>query len=206
LDELAAYLVKEKFDLRSLMRLIAQSNSYQRSSKPRAGNEGDKRFYSRYYPRRLMAEVAMDAISQASGVATAYPNYPPNWRAIQLPDTKVASTFLDKFGRPKRDATCECERTSTPSMVQALHLANGDSLNQKLKTNGNRIDQILKMNRSPAEMIDEVYLTSASRFPSEQERSALVTEWTNTPEGDRRAFMEDLFWSILSSKEFLFNH
>jgi hypothetical protein len=206
LDELAAYLVKEKFDLRSLMRLIAQSNTYQRSSMPRAGNEGDRRFYSRYYPRRLMAEVAMDAISQATAVPTSYPNYPPNWRAIQLPDTKVASAFLDKFGRPKRDATCECERTSTPSMVQALHLANGDSLNQKLKTKGNRIDQMLGMSKSPAELIDEVYLTTASRFPSETEKSALVSEWTNTPEVDRRAFMEDLFWSILSSKEFLFNH
>ena len=91
-------------------------------------------------------------------------------------------------------------------MVQALHLANGDSLNQKLKSKGNRIDQILGMSKSPAELIDEVYLTTASRFPSETEKSALVSEWTNTAEGDRRAFMEDLFWSILSSKEFLFNH
>jgi hypothetical protein len=206
LQALADHLISANFDLRSLMRLVTQSATYQRTSTPLAENAGDRRFYSRYYPRRLMAEVAMDAISQATGASTNFVGYPPHWRAIQLPDSKVASAFLDKFGRPKRDATCECERTSTPSMVQALHLANGDLLHEKLKRQGNRIDQILGSGKSSEEMLDELYLYSASRFPSADEKRTILDEWERTPAPERRAFLEDLAWSILSSKEFLFNH
>ncbi|MBY0588770.1 DUF1549 and DUF1553 domain-containing protein [bacterium] len=206
LEELARHLIAKKFDLRELMKLIVQSNTYQRSSTPLPGNIGDKRFYSRYYPRRLMAEVTIDAISQATGVATTFPNYPAGWRAIQLPDSKVASSFLDKFGRPKRDATCECERTSTPSMVQALHLANGDSLNEKLKQSGNRVEKMVSSDRPIEERIEEIYLWSASRLPTPEEKSAIVHEWSQTAPVEQRALIEDLFWSILTSKEFLFNH
>jgi hypothetical protein len=206
LDALAAYLVAEKFDLRKLMKLITQSTTYQRTSAPLPENMGDKRFYSRYYPRRLMAEVTIDAISQATGVATTFANYPASWRAIQLPDSKVASAFLDKFGRPKRDATCECERTRTPSMVQALQLANGDLLNEKLKKAGSRVEMFLSSDRPIEERVDEIYLWTASRWPTAEEKSAVVAEWSKIAGNEQRAFVEDLFWSILTSKEFLFNH
>ena len=206
LDSLAKFTVDHDYDLRSLMRHIVQSTTYQRSSVPLKENEGDRRFYSHYYPRRLMAEVLIDAIAQSTGVPTPFPNYPDKWRAIQLPDTKIASNFLDKFGRPKRDATCECERTNSPSMVQALNIANGDTINEKLRKPGGRVDQVLALAATPPEMIEHAYFVAAGRPPSAEDREMLVKEFTATPESDRRAFVEDLLWSMLSSKEFLFNH
>src|SRR5690606_2442640 len=103
------------------------------SSMPLEWNKDDARFYSRYYPRRMMAEVLLDAVSQVSGSPTKFPNFPEGWRAMQLPDSNVDSYFLKTFGRPERTATCSCERTDEPSMVQVLHLSNGDALNQKLQ-------------------------------------------------------------------------
>lgn len=206
LDSLAKYVVESDYDLRALMRHIMQSTTYQRSSMPLKENESDRRFYSHYYPRRLMAEVLIDAIAQATGVPTTFPNYPEKWRAIQLPDTKIASNFLDKFGRPKRDATCECERTNAPSMVQALNIANGDTVNEKLRKPGGRVDQILALASSPNEMIEEAYYVAAGRPPGAKEKEMLVKEFQSTPDAERRLFVEDLLWSLLSSKEFLFNH
>lgn len=206
LDALANHLRENRYDVKSLMRTILQSAAYQRSSEPTAENAGDERFYSRYYPRRLMAEVLHDAIVQVTGVPTQFEGYPAGWRAIQLPDSKVASYFLERFGRPKRDITCECERTNAPNMVQALHIANGDSLNQKLREPGGRIDQLLEASPAPERLLEEIYLLAVARRPTPGEFEALKVELTATPESERRAFVEDLAWSLLSSKEFLFNH
>ena len=125
------------------MRAILQSETYQRSSQPLPENAADTRFYSRYYPRRLMAEVLLDAYSEVTGGArpSSWPicatqnrglgeKYPLGLRALQLPDTKTFSYFLKAFGRPDREKTCECERSATPSMAQVLHIANGDTINR----------------------------------------------------------------------------
>lgn len=206
LEALSQFLVDHRYDLKALMRVILQSETYQRTADPLPENAGDKRFYSRYYPRRLMAEALIDAVSQVTAVPTKFEGYPEGWRAIQLPDSKVPSYFLDRFGRPKRDVTCECERTNAPNMVQALHIANGDSLNEKLRSPGNRVEMLLAANLTPESLINEVFLIAASRQPTVDEAKMLSAEFAATPEADRRAFLEDLFWSILSSKEFLFNH
>ncbi len=206
LTELAGYLVDHGYDLRSLMRLILQSATYQRSSQTLAENAADDRFYSRYYPRRLMAEVLLDAVSQVTGAPTEFPGYPAGWRALQLPDSNVNSYFLKTFGRPERVITCECERTAEPSMVQVLHLSNGDVLNQKLARNGNRIDALMAAGSDPGQWVDQLFLTALSRKPTETERAQLLPLLTEPPEAERRAALEDLFWSVLSSKEFLFNH
>lgn len=205
LDALSRYLVEQRYDLKSLMRVILQSETYQRSSHPLPENAGDKRFYSRYYPRRLMAEVLMDAVSQVTAIPTKFEGYPEAWRAIQLPDSNVASYFLDRFGRPRRDVTCECERTNAPNMVQALHIANGDLLNDKLRQPGGRVDQWLASGLAPDLLIEEIFLVASCREPSAHEKAALATELA-AAERDKRAWIEDLLWSILSSKEFLFNH
>src|SRR4030095_16792296 len=140
----AAFLVEEKFDVNELMRAILQSETYQRSSVALPENKADTRFYARYYPRRLMAEVALDAVSQVTRVPTPFETdvrnanqskgapYPAGWRAMQLPDANLASYFLKSFGHPAREITCECERTAEPNVTQALHLSNGDTVNQKL--------------------------------------------------------------------------
>ncbi len=201
----AKFLVDNRFDLKALMRAILQSKTYQRSSVPVAENKADTRFYSRYYPRRLMAEVMLDAMSQVTGAPTQFGDYPRTWRALQLPDSSVNSYFLKTFGRPERVVTCECERTAEPTMVQVLHISNGNSLNEKLQASGNRLQQLLTAGASDEQFIDEVYLAALSRPASDAEKSRLLAVFAETG-ADKRQVLEDLYWSVLSSKEFLFNH
>jgi hypothetical protein len=204
-DAAAKYLVDENYDLKALMRVILQSATYGRTSHPLAENVDDQRFYSRYYPRRMMAEVLLDALAQVTGAPTAFAGYAPGTRALALPDVNVDSYFLKTFGRPLRAITCECERTAQPSMVQVLHLSNGDTINQKLQAKDNRLAQMLAANKSSAEIVEEAYLAALSRPPSEQEKSKLVAVLEEGGD-ERRKLVEDLYWSIVSSKEFLFNH
>ena len=205
LSAAAKHLADSGFDLKALMRTILQSHTYQRSSQVLPGNAADTRFYSRYYPRRMMAEVLLDAISQVSGSPTQFPNYPAGWRAMQLPDANVNSYFLKTFGRPDRVITCECERTAEPTMVQVLHISNGDTINQKLEAAGNRLDQILAAGTPDDQWIEEVYLSALSRNPTRQERDQVREIIASSGESNKRLLLEDLYWSILSSKEFLFN-
>ena len=107
---------------------------YARSSVPVPGNEADAKFLSHYRVKRLPAEVLLDAIARVTEVPTPFAGYPAGWRSLQLPDSKVDSTFLDSFGRPARMTTCSCERSAEPSMAQALHLANGTTINEKLRS------------------------------------------------------------------------
>jgi hypothetical protein len=200
------------------MRAILQSATYQRTSAPVPGNADDSRFYSRYYPRRLMAEVLLDAISQVTGVPTEFvtdlrnqnlgfgEKYPLGMKAQQLPDSMVLSYFLKSFGRPERQKTCECERTSEPSIAQALHIANGDTLNEKLSAKDNRITKILAKDLSNEVLIEEAYLACLSRFPTDVEKTKILATLEQAPGAERRAAVEDVFWALLSSREFLFNH
>ncbi len=205
-DAAARYLVENRYDVKALIRAILQSATYARSSRPSKENADDQRFYSRYYPRRMMAEVLLDSLSQVTGMPSTFGDYPPTWRAMQLPDVNVNSYFLRTFGRPLRAITCECERTGQPSMVQVLHISNGDTINQKLSAKGNRLDQMLSANWTNEQIIDEAYLAALSRPPSDAERAALLAALGSARGDERRAALEDLYWSILSSKEFLFNH
>jgi len=214
----ASFLAGQKFDLKALMRAILQSDTYQRASEPLPGNKGDTRFYSRYYPRRLMAEVLLDAVSQVTGVPTAFvtdlrnanqglgSKYPAGVRALQLPDSQIDSYFLRSFGRAPRENTCECERTEEPSVAQVLHLANGGTINQKLAAGDNVISKQLAAQRTPEQMIEEAYLNTLSRRPTAGERTRILAVLKPTGKPDLRAAWEDVYWAILSSKEFLFNH
>jgi Protein of unknown function (DUF1553)/Protein of unknown function (DUF1549)/Bacterial Ig-like domain (group 2) len=212
------FLVKNKFDLKALMRAILQSEAYQRSSVALPENRADARYYARFYPRRLKAEVLLDAFASATGVPSQFridarnanrglgKMYPEGFRALQLPDSNVASYFLKSFGRPERVSTCECERTSEPSMAQALHIANGETLNDKLAKKGNRIDALLAKKLSDEQLVEETYLLTVNRAPTAAEKMKMAKALAAAPESDRRAAIEDIFWSLLSSREFLFNH
>lgn len=213
----ADYLVKNRFDLKSLMRAIMQSETYQRSSEALPENKADSRFYSRFYPRRLKAEVLIDAISQVTGAPTNFSAdrrnankgmgeaYPMGFRALQLPDSNISSYFLKSFGRPDRVQTCECERTNEPSMAQALHIANGDTLNQKLAQKDNRIDKLMASELTDQALVEEIYLNALSRPPSAAEQKRVLSLLSEAG-AERRTALEDVFWSLMSSKEFLFNH
>jgi hypothetical protein len=216
LDALAKHLADGGFDLKALMRTILRSETYQRTSAAQPGNGAERRFYSHYYPRRLMAEVALDALSQVTGAPTEFKQaeergrpspfaYPKGWRALQLPDSNIDSYFLKSFGRADRILPCECERTSEPSMAQALHIANGDTLNQKLRVKGNRIDQVLESKPGDERIVEDAYLSALGRMPTDAERKRILVI-LGAGGADRRELVEDLYWGVLSSKEFLFNH
>lgn len=212
------HLVKQKFDLKALMRTILQSETYQRSSITLPENITDLRYGSHYVPRRLKAEVLLDTVSQVTAAPTTFKidrrnanrgtadAYPMGFRALQLPDSNIASYFLKSFGRADRVATCECERTNEPSMAQALHIANGDTLNQKLAQKDNRLDALLTSKQPDAKIIEEAYLLTLTRAPTERELEKATQLLATAKPEDRRVTLEDLFWSLMSSKEFLFNH
>jgi hypothetical protein len=212
------HLLKNKFDLKALMRTILQSETYQRSSVALAENASDLRQGSHYVARRLKAEVLLDAVSQVTAVPTTFrmdkrnanrgtgDSYPMGFRALQLPDSNIASYFLKSFGRADRVATCECERTNEPSMAQALHIANGDTLNQKLEQKDNRIASLLAAKLPDEKIVEEAYLLTLTRLPTEKEMAKATELLKSAAADDRRATLEDIFWSLMGSKEFLFHH
>ena len=218
LSAAARYLADQKFDLKALMRAMLQSETYQRSSVALPGNAADQRFYSRYYPKRLMAEVLLDAYSQVSGVPTEFrldlrnqnrgigEKYPAGLRALQLPDTRAFSYFLDTFGRPDREKTCECERTAEPSMSQALHIANGDTVNKKLAAKDNALSKLLAAELLDQQLVEETFLTCLARRPTAGEEKKFLQTLQGAKGDERRLVLEDLHWALLSSREFLFNH
>ncbi len=220
LSAAADYLIEKEFDLKELMRAILNSATYQRSSETTPGNETEKRFYSRYYPRRLMAEVLLDAVSDVTDVPTKFTQillpgagvkeietpYPEGTRAIQLYDSAVKSRFLKTFGRNDREITCECQRTDEPSMVQVLHIANGDTLNAKLETKDNRVDKLMAELEDDKTLIRRAYMMTLLRNPTDDESEKLLATMQEADGSKRRELVEDLFWSLMSSREFLFNH
>ncbi len=219
LSEAARFLATNHFDLKALMREILRSETYQRSSIARPENKDDTRFYARYYPRRLMAEVMLDAVSQVAAVPTTFrrdkrnankglgESYPMGYRALQLPDSNTVSYFLASFGRPDRVQTCDCERTNEPSMAQALHIANGDTLNQKLAAKDNRVDKLLASGKPDAALVEDAYMLALSRPPTGRERDGVLKVLAAATEpAEKRAAVEDVFWGLMSSREFLFNH
>ena len=217
LEAISAHLVENRYDLKALMRLILQSETYQRTSAPLPENMGDQKYYSRYYPRRLMAEVLQDAITSVTRISPKYDKitladgstqgtnfYRDGTRALQLFDSSVTSYFLKTFGRNEREITCECERSNKPSMVQVLHLSNGDTLNSNLRSEQSCVNVMIP--QSDEEIIEETYLLCLSRPPSDGERKRLIAMFDSTPEKERRAAIEDLFWALMTSREFLFQH
>ncbi|HXG12042.1 MAG TPA: DUF1553 domain-containing protein [Gemmataceae bacterium] len=221
-DALARDFVAHGYDVKHLIRTIMNSATYQRSSTPLPENTADDRFYSHYLIRRLSAEVILDAYSQVTGVPTPFTQvnlgpsggvratnlYPPGTRALQLPDTQLISQFLDAFGRPDRAQTCSCERKQDSSVSQALHLNNGQTLNDKLRDKRSRVGQWVEEKVSDEEAIRRVFLLALCREPSESEMGkfkALMAEAARDGQTTRREALEDLFWAVLTSREFLFN-
>ena len=212
-------LVEHKYDLKALMREIMNSETYQRSSTVEEGNRGDRKYFSRYYPKRLMVEVIHDAIASVTAVPSEFNKvvflggdrndtkfYPKGTKAIQLFDSSVESNFLKTFGRNQRRITCECERSDEPSVIQALHLNNGETLNTKLAQGGGIIDQwIEKHGDDDKKIIRSAFVRTLCREPSESEVEALARELSQNRE-ERHVVLEDFLWSLMTSREFLFNY
>ena len=223
LDALARDFIEHKFNVKHLIRTIMNSAAYQRSSVPLPGNVADDRFYSRYIVRRLAAEVVLDAYSQVTGVPTEFTQlqlgpsggfkkialYPKGTRALQLPDTLVVSQFLESFGRPERSQACSCERQDNSTVSQALHLNNGNTLNDRLRDKKCVVSDWLKEKISNKDAVQRVFLLALSRSPSKSEEQrliALMQKAEREPTITRRQVLEDLCWAVLTGQEFLFNH
>ena len=216
-DELPNELVKDftehNFDIDHMIRTIMQSATYQTSSKPLKENVGDDKYGSHYLIKRLPAEVLLDAYSQVTQEPEKFDGYPVGTRALQLPDTAVKSYFLDAFGRPARQQTRESERTSVPTITQALHIINGETLNNKVRAPGNSIDAMIKRGLSDEQIVNDLYFASFSCYPKETERTALVKvlhsaeqQKMSGVDDSRRAALNDMTWAMLTSEAFMFNH
>ncbi|MFV0445497.1 MAG: DUF1549 domain-containing protein [Planctomycetaceae bacterium] len=218
LAALERYFIESGFDLKDLVRTITQSRAYQLSAQPNEFNLVDQQNYSRYYPRRLQAEVLLDAIDDVTGTRTSFANLPAGTRAVALPDNSYnkSSEFLRVFGRPDNASVCECERIQTSNLGQSLHLLNSNELKSKLGTGNGRAAQLAADKSAVDERVRQVYLAAFSRAPTPSEIQSAVSYVTEPVLGDDGQPLEkqpsasqnwqDVIWALLNSKEFLFNH
>lgn len=204
LDALSRDFIDNGYDLRRLMRTIMISRVFQLSSTATAENAADTRFYSHYVPKRLPAEVLLDAIDRACGTQERFAGVPPGTRAIELPDPNFSSYFLDTLGRPKRIVACECERSAKPNLAQVLQMVNGELVHRKLTDGQGRIAKLLERNVNDEDAFTELFLVALSRRPTDAEVDhcrTILTQAANRKEG-----LEDILWAIINGREFMFNH
>ncbi len=191
------------FDIKHLIRRITTSHVYQLSSRPTDRNIADTRSFSRHYRTRLRAEVLLDSITQITGVPESFAAMPPDSRAKSLWTHRIGSLFLDAYGRPDPNQDPPCERVSDPTVVQTLHLMNSENLYKKVTSDKGRAAQLAKSERTPEEIVEELYLSIYSRRPSEKELHIGVGLYDNG-NADRRRITEDLMWALLNTPEFVF--
>ncbi|MEZ5327093.1 MAG: DUF1549 and DUF1553 domain-containing protein [Verrucomicrobiales bacterium] len=236
LNALAQHFIDSGFDLKQLVRTICSSQVYQLSAVPNDYNADDKQNYSRYYPKRLTAEVLLDAIDGITGVPTKFAGLPEQTRAVQLPDDSFNSSsyFLTVFGRPENDSACECERQQDANLAQSLHLLNSKGIQDKLASDSGRAARLAKGEKEATESkIRQLYERAFSRLPDERELQVALAyidkkreqakaaaaipappteekkEGEATPQAPSdpdREAFEDILWAIINTKEFLFNH
>jgi hypothetical protein len=202
LDQLARDFIANRYDLHHLIRTITASRAYQTSSVPVPGNRDDTMAYSRYYPKRLDAEQLLDSIGLATGVWDQFRSCYPGTRAMQIPEPEIESYFLEVFDRPSRQLICE--RKNTPTLNQALHMASGDSLQKKITGANGILAKAVASGTSAGRIVEELYLGALSRFPDADERG--MAKQAIARAGNEKKGLEDLFWALMSSKEFLYNH
>ncbi len=207
-NALVQEFVAHKYDLKHLQRLFLNSRAYQLSSGTVAANEQDNRHYSHYYARRLPAEVLLDALSQVTNIPDQFQGYPVGLRAIQIPDPGVSSSFLSMFGRSDRVTACACERSGEVTLPQLLHLQCGDGLSQKLSQPESHLKQLLADKMDDEKLIRSIFVAALSRQPKPSELQAVQSalDGTKLDDGSREEAIKDLYWAVLNTKEFAFNH
>jgi hypothetical protein len=204
LDALTADFVTHDCDVKHLLRTLATSRVYGLAVEVAPARDAEGAFFTHRVPRRLPAEVLLDALNQAAGTTEDFAKLPRGTRAIQLPDSNVDSYFLTTFGRPRRTNTCECERVSRPDLSQALHLANGNAVHGKVTSEQGRVARLLASNASDTQIVEELYLSALTRPPTSEEQTLALQFVATAP--SRKEGVEDLLWTLLNLPEFALGH
>lgn len=203
-DALARDFTEHHYDAKHLLRTICNSRVYQLAAELNPQRDLDGQLFTHRVPRRMSAEVLLDAINQVTGTAETFAGQPPGTRAIALPDPTIVSHFLATFGRPLRNNPCDCARGFTPDLSQVLHLANSPELHAKLISPTGRLAVGLQAGRSDDDLVDELYLSALGRHPADGERQAVKE---SLAEGaSREEAWQDVLWALINSSEFVFNH
>jgi hypothetical protein len=204
LDALARDFHSHHFDVKHLLRTICTSRTYQLSSVPNEWNKHDRQNHARYYGKRLIAEVLLDAVDEACGTRTPFNKMSRQARAVDLPHEGFGSYFLDVFDRPPRSSPCECARSTGASLSQVLHLANSPEIEDKIAAGNGRVARLVQEKVPPAQAVEELYLAAFARYPTAEERAKAAAYVAG--QKDPRRGLEDVLWALLNSREFLFNH
>ncbi len=221
MNQLAQSFIDSGFDLKQLCRTICNSSTYQLSSFSNEFNGDDQQNFARFYPRRLSAEMLLDAINEVTGAQNNFNYLPVGAKAVSFPDDAAnqESFFLRVFGRPQMDTACECERTTSADLAQSLHLINSDKMQRKLSApNGRAIRLARDTERTDQQKIAEIYLAALSRNPTGNElavalkhlerkrkQSEADPKKLSADRANREAY-EDIIWVVVNTKEFMFNH
>ena len=203
LNELGRRFTEYKYDFKRLVRDICTSRTYQLATQTNSSNESDTRNFSHASLRRIRSEILLDCITQVTNTSNKFRGLPRGARAVQIADGSTTNYFLQAFGRAKRETVCSCEVQMEPNLSQALHLINGSTVEQKI-SQGGLIKARLDEKKTSDEIIEELYLRCFSRRPVEKELASLKSIQASAP--SQKEFLDDLFWSLLNSREFLFNH
>lgn len=204
LQALAEHLIEVNYDIKRFTQTLLDSRVYQLSSRPNESNQLDVQSFSHASWKPIPAEVLLDAISQTTAVPEEFNGWPRGYRAIQIWDNKLPSHFMEVFGRPTRQTVCACERGTEPSIAQALHLMNSSDTTDKVQSRHGRAYQLSNSPLTSDEIIEELYLTTLSRLPTTEERDLMSTPFLEAT--SRREAIEDVLWTLLNTKEFVFNH
>lgn len=196
-------LAEYKFDFRQLVRDICNSQAYQRTATPNDSNRSDTRNYAYATVRRIPAEMLLDCVSQVTNTKEKFRGLPLGARAVQIADGGTSTYFLDAFGRAPRATVCDCEASTDPSLSQSLHLLNGEATSGKV-VQGKVVEELLKDGATAEQALDRLYVRCLSRHPTAAERESLLATIGQAP--TPKEGLEDIFWAVLNSREFVFNH
>lgn len=202
MEALTDHFINSDFDLKQLVRVIMSSRLYQLESQPTTENVSDNKFYTHFKVKRISAEPLLDAIDAVTASPTKFKGLPPGTRAIELPDGEYPDHFLMTFGKPRRVSVCECERVPDENLGQALHTLNGDIIATKLSSKSGRIATLLASQMTDTEILQELYLVTLSREPSGSEIQTTLEFLSEA--ASRQEFFEDVLWTLINSKQFLF--
>lgn len=217
LNALAEHFISAGYDLKALVRAIVQSRTYQLGAEPNEHNRLDKQYFSRYYPKRLTAEVLLDSINAVTKTENSFDGLERGTRAVALPDNSfnAGSYFLTVFGRPDSSSACECERSQDASLAQSLHLLNSKFVQDKLTADSGRAAALAAdTQRTDEQKLAELYLRFFARPPGASETKLALAHLNKTVKDkdgkeqpiNKRQAWEDILWALINTKEFLFNH